>query len=348
MGRIGAVVVVVVLLVAGCQVVPTGPGAEEAEARLRQIASTTDEPVYWLGSEFHGWALDSAILADGSEAQRDTTLGHGDEMTVLYGAFCIDRSCGWRAEVGIQDVPIGSNVVGCARLAPMHGVPTVTLAGESVILFTGDLAIRVATSVDDLEVAKQGAAGLRRFGDAAPVGTLPPPPASKLKLIDKACGQRPGEHGPDLFEEPEPTATDFPDFTVPRLGGGQLRWAEYVGKPVVVVAGDITQVAPAVRRLASLTSGGTSPAVIGLAWDTLGDKEHPASSAEVERKAGRLPVPVGYPATYAAVWLSDTAATDPSEVGVIAFFGRGSGTPSSLLRTDASDAKIRRALEQLR
>jgi hypothetical protein len=135
---------------------------------------------------------------------------------------------------------------------------------------------------------------------------------------------------------------------VPRLGGGQLRWADYAGKPVVVVAGDITQVAPAVRRLAELTSGGTSPAVIGLAWDTMGDKEHPASSEEVQRKAGGpLLVPVGYPATYPAVWLSDTAATDPSQVGVIGFFS-SSGRPSTLLPTDTSDARLRTAVEQLR
>jgi len=92
-------------------------------------------------------------------------------------------------------------------LAPLHGVPTVTLAGESVILFTADSAIRVATSADDLEVAKQGAAKLRRFGETAPVGTLPPPSTAKVKLIDKACGARPGDHGPREEDIPGLIAT---------------------------------------------------------------------------------------------------------------------------------------------
>lgn len=202
MKRIGFVVVVG-MVVAGCESAPTEPGPEATEARLRQISSTSDEPIYWLGTEFHGWPLATALIADGSsEAEGDVTLDPGQELTVLYGGYCSGGDCGWHLEVGIQEVPIEDNVVGCTRLAPLHGVPTVTLAGESVILFTEDIAIRVATSVDDLEVAEQGAAELRRFGEPGIVGTLPPPPAAKVELIDKACGQRPGEHGPELTDEP--------------------------------------------------------------------------------------------------------------------------------------------------
>ena len=191
------VVVLVGTVLAGCETAPTGPGPDATVARLRQIASTTEEPVYWLGTEFHGWRLEDAIIGQGgSEVVGDTTLGPGEDLTVLYGAYCVDRDCAWHAEVGVQQVPIGDNVIGCTRLAPLHGVPTVTLAGEAVILFTADSAIRVATSADDLEVAKQGAATLRRFGEAAPVGLLPPPSAAKVRLIDKACGARPGDHGP--------------------------------------------------------------------------------------------------------------------------------------------------------
>jgi hypothetical protein len=206
MKRIGAVVLAGIVL-AGCDVPPAGLGAEETEARLRQIASTTEEPIYWLGTEFHGWPLNTAITGDGNDVQPDTRLGPGQELRVLYGPYCVDGDCGWRAGIGIQDVPLGSNVIGCTRLAPLHGVPTVTLAGESVVLFTEDVAIWVTTSADELEVAVQGAATLRRFGVVAPVGTLPPPSAAKVELIGKACGERPGDHGPREEDIPGLIAT---------------------------------------------------------------------------------------------------------------------------------------------
>ena len=328
---------------------PSGPGPAKTEARLRQIATTTTTPIYYLGAEFHGLPLEDAIIfTGGTEAQGDTSLDPGQSLSVGYGSFCSEGSCSSGIEVGAEDIPLGGNIVGCSRLAPIHGVPTVSLAGDSVVLFTGPLAIRVGTTPGDVELAAQAAKELRRVGESAAAGTLPPPPASKLKLIDAACGRRPGEHGPGLYDDPalNPASEGMPAFTVPRLGGGQLRWADYNGKPVVVAAGDVTDVAPAVRRLAKLTSGGKSPTVIGLTWDTVGDKEHPAPTAEIQRKAGHLPVPVGYPATEPAVWLSDAAGIDPSQSGVIGFLD-SKGIPSTLLPTDASDAEIRTALRQL-
>lgn len=263
-------------------------------------------------------------------------------MSVGYGSHCSEGTCSSRIEVGAEEIPLGQNIVGCSRLAPIHGVPTVSLAGDSVVLFTGPLAIRVGTTPGDVELAAQAAKELRRVGESAAAGTLPPPPASKPKLIDAACGRHPGEHGPGLYDDPalNPASEGMPAFTVPRLGGGQLRWTDYNGKPVVVAAGDVTDVAPAVRRLAKLTSGGKSPTVIGLTWDTVGDKVHPAPTAEIQRKAGHLPVPVGSPATEPAVWLSDAAGIDPSQSGVIGFLD-SKGIPSTLLPTDASDAEIR-------
>jgi len=206
MKRIG-IVVVAGMVVAGCEAAPMGPGPEVTEARLREIASTTEQPIYWLGTEFHGWPLDDAgISRGGTELEGDTTLDPGDELTVLYGAYCVGGDCLWHAEVGVQDVPIGGDVIGCSRLAPLHGVPTVSF-GESVVLFTGDIAIHVGASADDPEVAVQGATELRRFGQAAPVGTLPPPTAAKVKLIDKACGAQPGDHGPRMEDIPGLIAT---------------------------------------------------------------------------------------------------------------------------------------------
>lgn len=325
---------------------PSGPGPEKTEAKLHQIAGSTSTPIYYLGAAFRDWELDDAIIFSGdTQTEGDTSLGPGESVSVGYGPECDGPDCYWRVSVGDSNIPLDGTVAGCSRRAALHGVPTVSIAGDSVILFTAELAIQVGTTPGDVELAAQAAAELRRVGETAPVGALPPPPKSKLKLIDAACGQRPGDHGPEL--PVDPGVTELPDFTVPRLGGGELRWSDYLGKPVVVVAGDVIQVAPAVRRLAGMTSGGESPPVIGLIWDTLGDKEHPAPAAEIQRKAGPLPVPVGYPATFPAVWLSDIAATDPGQLGVIGFF-KVNGTPLTVLTTDASDARLREALQQLR
>jgi hypothetical protein len=324
---------------------PAGPGPVETEARLCRIATTTTTPIFYLGPGFHGWPLDDAIVfSGGTEAVGDDSLDPGQSIAVGYGSYCSGDSCGWRVEVGAQDIPL-SSTVGCSRLAPIHGVPTVALS-DAVILFTGDLAIRVGTTPGDVKLATKAANQLRQVGETAAVGSLPPPPLSKVKLIDTACGGGPGEHGPGRDVEPEPLPAGLPDFTVPRLGGGQLRWADYAGRPVIAVAGDITQVAPALRRLARLTDGGKSPAVIGLAWDPYGAKGDPAPADEIRRKAGVLPVPVGYPATYPAVWLSDSAGVGPGDVGIIGFLDR-KGIPVTLLRSSASDTQIRAAIKQL-
>ena len=169
---------------------------------------------------------------------------------------------------------------------------------------------------------------------------------AKIPLIDKARGRNPGEHGPDMSGEADPQDYVLPEFTVSRIGGGQLHWADTAGKSVVVVAGAVTHVAPVVRRFAKLTAGGKSPAVTGLIWDPFGDKEHPTSTAMIKRRAGRLPVPVGYPATAPAVWLQDMSGISPSESGVIGFLDRR-GVPAKIIRSDSPDATILAAIEEL-
>ena len=329
---------------------PSGPGTAKTEARLRRIATTTPTPLYYLGAAFHGWPLDDAIIfSEGTEAVGDESLDPGQTLSVGYGNYCSEDSCASRVEVAIQaaDAVGLAYADGCSRLRPVRGVPTVEFKrAGTVFLFTGDLAISVG-STPDVKLAEEAATALRRVGEDGPTDSpLPPPPPAKIPLIDRACGRSPGEHGPDMSGEAGPQDYALPDFTVPRIGGGHLRWADYAGKPVVVVAGDVTQVAPAVRRLAKLTSGGKSPAVIGLIWDPFGDKEHPTSTTVIQRKAGTLPVPVGYPATYPAVWLHDTSAIDPNQSGVIGFLN-GKGVPVTLMPTDASDTKIRAAIRQL-
>ena len=136
-----------------------------------------------------------------------------------------------------------------------------------------------------------------------------------------------------------------PDFTVERLGGGKLRWADYAGRPVVVVVGDVPDVVSGIRRVTAVRAG-PRPAVIGLVWKPFGSKEAPAPIGQIEREAGKLPVPVGYAAIpRPAVWFLDMAEV-PARPGLIAFVN-ASGDLVRHLRTDATDAAIADALRSL-
>ena len=102
--------------------------------------------------------------------------------------------------------------------------------------------ITVAPADGDIAVAVGAADELRPVGGELSGDALPPPDTAALQVVDAACGKKPGDAGTPLPDAlgPEP-APDMhvPDFTVGRLGGGDLRWAAYVGKPLVVVVGDV-------------------------------------------------------------------------------------------------------------
>jgi hypothetical protein len=137
-----------------------------------------------------------------------------------------------------------------------------------------------------------------------------------------------------------------PDFTVRRLGGGALRWATYLGKPVVVVVGDVPYVVAGIRRVLDL---GTTPrpVIIGLVWKPFGSKSNPAPIASIEQEAGDAPVPVGYAATpQPAVWFFDVAELDSAQTGIIAFVN-AKGDVIRHVRTDAADDAIAGALDIL-
>jgi len=134
-----------------------------------------------------------------------------------------------------------------------------------------------------------------------------------------------------------------PDFTVDRLSGGNLRWVTYVGKPVVVVVGDVPHVVGGIRRIINLRSS-PPPTVIGLIWKPFGSKEFPAPIEEIEKEAGAIPVPVGYAAIpQPAVWFFDRAEVNPAQAGVIAFVN-AAGDLVDHLPTDAPTGKIATAL----
>jgi hypothetical protein len=127
-----------------------------------------------------------------------------------------------------------------------------------------------------------------------------------------------------------------------------VRWSDYAGRPVVVVAGDAAQVAAGVRRLAPLTSNGTSPAVIGLVWHPTGPRGSPPPVKELEREAGGLPVPVGNAVAYPelALYFLDMGEIQGTEAGVIAFVDQ-TGTLIDTSRSDAPTGELRAGIDQL-
>ena len=138
--------------------------------------------------------------------------------------------------------------------------------------------------------------------------------------MDDVCGATPGgEVSHELAGDSSPLDNvHVPDFTLERLGGGQLAWADFRGKPVVVVVGPVPQVSDAVRRLHPVLAKVPShPTLLGLVTDPTGDKFHPRPIRDIEKEAGALPAPVGYAAVpLSAVWFLDSASNTGVDVGL--------------------------------
>jgi hypothetical protein len=168
---------------------------------------------------------------------------------------------------------------GCTRLEPVRGVPAVTFGAELVLL-TGTSTITIAPADgSDTAVELAAAAQLREVGGNLSPGPLPPPDPTILPVLDGACGHNPGETGPPVDPGPASApSTQVPDFTVSQLGGGQLRWADYVGRPVVVMVGDVPHVVKGIQRILHLDAP-PPPVVIGLIWKPFGSKDTPAPIA---------------------------------------------------------------------
>jgi hypothetical protein len=145
---------------------------------------------------------------------------------------------------------------GCSRLPPVLGVPAVNFGG-ALVLLTADSLVTVAPGGDDMAMAAAAAEELRPVDGEQAADALPPPDTAALQVVDAACGKNPGDTGRTLpdAQGPEP-APDMhvPDFTVGRLGGGDLRWTAYLGKPVVVVVGDVPHVVRWIQRVRDLSA----------------------------------------------------------------------------------------------
>jgi len=170
--------------------------AAALDAELREIAATTasSTPIYYVGTEFRGEALSDVVIFDvasGGEAEGDHSLDPGQNLGIMYGEhFQMDtnpfRAANYR------------RAVGCRRLPSLRGVPTVQQS-DAVWLFTASFVIRFGDTADAPKKAAAAATALREVGQDEPTGAdLPTPPAHIVALVDKACGQTPGDRGPAL------------------------------------------------------------------------------------------------------------------------------------------------------
>jgi hypothetical protein len=168
--------------------------AAELEVILRDIAAATDSvtPIYYVGREFAGEPLSDVAIynrAGGGEAEGDTTLDRGQGMWIMYGGqFTIETS-----PHGERDFEAA---VGCSRMHDLRGVPTVRWS-DATTLFTQDAVIRLSNTSDKPRKAAEAARALREAEEDEPTDQdFLRPTADVVAGIDKACGKKPGEHGP--------------------------------------------------------------------------------------------------------------------------------------------------------
>ena len=333
---------------------------DDAVAAVAEELREEGRVAYYLGPEADGNAL--------SSIDRVTDNGPSFQFWASYGTCSPEPGsdeggCGDPITANTQDWQPDTAGLWCRRLEPQLGVPAGEIMGE-LTLFTERVQLSVVHLGDrEGEGGGEGVThalallgGLRPVGDAQVVSSLPPPDPDIAAWVDELCGTVPGQVVENSMEDlpGQLDNTHVPDFTVERLGGGQLGWAEHEGKPVVIAVGSLEQVGTAVRRLAPIVADSPSGAtLLGLVVELDRLKTAPRSVAEVAREAGDLPAPVGYasPDAGPAVWFMDSAAnvgqvTDGMESGVIAFVD-STGEVVVYTPMDASDGTLRSSTEAL-
>ena len=314
------------------------------QAAVDQISSA-GKPAYYLGSTYDGLPLTGLDLVEENAPAFQVQADYGTCEPTGDGG-CSDpvvvSTSDWRPDV---------DGLACQRLEPQLGVPTGVVMGE-LTLVTGALVVTVSDSRerpsgDGVGPAVRALSALRQVGESTPVRSLPAPTTEAAAWMDEVCGTSPGEEvshelggGPDALDN-----SHVPDFTVERLGGGELAWQDYRGKPVVIVVGTGEQVAATVRKLRPLVEKGEShPAVLGLVTDPTGDKFNPRPVAEIEAEVGQLGVPIGYAAVpLSAMWFLDSAGNRGTEApwdkGVVAFVD-GSGEVTQFASPSTPEAQL--------
>ena len=303
------------------------------------------KPAYYLGSKVGDLPLTSLDLVEENAPAFQVEADYGTcESTG-------DGGCSAPVVVSTNDWHPDVEGLTCTRLEPQLGVPAGVLMGE-LTLATGGLVVTVSDfrgrgASDDVQPAVRLLSQLRSVGTSRPLGTLPPPDPQVAAWMDEVCGRTPGrEVSHPLEAELHPLDnSQVPDFTVERLGGGELAWADYRGKAVVIVVGPVPQVSTAVRRLQPrLATSPGHPTLLGLVTDPTADKFNPRPVTDIEREAGDLPVPVGYAAVpLSAVWFLDSASNTGVDVGLdgcVVAFVDASGAVMRFAAPSTPDAQL--------
>jgi len=319
-------------------------GDNEFRAAVAQIR-TAGKPAYYLGSSYGGLPLTVLDLVEENAPAFQVEADYG---TCEPSG---DGGCSDPVVVSTNDWHPDVDGLNCQRLEPQLGVPAGVLMGE-LTLVTGQLVVSVSDfrerpSGDGIQPAVRALASLKRVGESAPVGSLPQPTAEVAAWMDEVCGTKPGQEvsheldgGPDALDN-----STVPDFTVERLGGGELAWKSYRGKPLVIVVGTGPQVSAAVKRLKPLIARNAKhPPLLGLVSDPSADKFKPRPVSAIEAEVGDLGVPVGYAAVpLSAVWFLDAAGNRGDDKawdeGIVAFVD-GAGTVSQFASPSTPDAQL--------
>ena len=341
----------------------TSPGTSVGDDAVAAVAEELREEgrvAYYLGPEADGNAL--------SSLERVTGNGPSFQFWASYGTCSPEPGsdeggCSDPITANTQDWQPDTTGIWCRRLEPQLGVPAGEIMGE-LTLFTERVQLSLVHLGDrEGEGGGEGVThalallgGLRPVGDARAVSSLPAPDPDVAAWVDELCGTVPGQVVEHSLEDlpGQRDNSHVPGFTVARLGGGQLTWADHTGRPVAIAVGSLEQVSTAVRRLAPIVADSPSGAtLLGLVVELDRLKTAPRSVAEVAREAAGLPAPVGYAAPDAgpAVWFMDSAANvgqvlDGMESGVIAFVD-STGEVRTYAPTTASDGSLRASTDAL-
>lgn len=307
---------VLVALISGCgSVALPGPGSvdEDRLATAVSVAEQAGHPFYWLGERAGDYDLFDLIPGPPGEPYY-VSAWYGPCPTPLFG----EGGCTSPVDLSTRawDPRSATPVCGDETLL---GVPAGILS-EELTLFTGREVVTLV-DYDDREAGDAGVPrarkllkGIRPLDARAAVTSLPPPAPEVQAWLDATCvGGVPST--PTGAEPQQPSASELDnthvsDFTVPRLGGGGLAWSSLEGSPSLVVVGSVEQTAAALPRMVAAAGASRArPAVVGLVVDLAAPKGGPPPIADVEARAGVLPVPVGYAVEpLPAIWFFDAAA----------------------------------------